>query len=78
MRVYIFILAMTAVYPWLDGLDIQLAVLNPYTIRREVATAIGTFEGTNGHSRPLRINMHDHIVQAFRVILDLKQRTRDR
>jgi hypothetical protein len=23
MRVYIFILAMTAVYPWLDGLDIQ-------------------------------------------------------
>jgi hypothetical protein len=34
-----------------------LTVFNPYTVRREVATTIGTPEGTNGHSRPLRINM---------------------
>jgi hypothetical protein len=50
-----------------------LPVLNPYTVRPEVPTAIGTSEGTNGHSRPLRINMRDYVVQAFRVTLDLKQ-----
>jgi hypothetical protein len=50
-------------------------VFNPYTLRREVATAIGTPEGTNGHRRPLRINMHDYILQAFRVTLALKQKT---
>jgi hypothetical protein len=48
-------------------------VFNPYTVRHEVATAIGTPEGTNGHSWPLRINMRDYVVQAFRVTLDLKQ-----
>jgi hypothetical protein len=50
-----------------------LTVLNPYTVRREVPTAIGTSEGTNSHSWPLRINMHNYVVQAFRVTLDLKQ-----
>jgi hypothetical protein len=55
-----------------------LTVFNPYAVRREVATTIGTPEGTNGHSRPLRINMHDYIVQTFRMTLDLKQGARDR
>jgi hypothetical protein len=50
-----------------------LTVLNPYTVRREVATTIGTPEGTNSHRWPLRINMRYYVVQAFRVILDLKQ-----
>jgi hypothetical protein len=53
-------------------------VFDPYTVRREVATTIGTPEGTNGHSRPLRIDMHDYIVQTFRMTLDPKQCTRDR
>jgi len=50
-----------------------LTVFNLYTVRREVATAIGTSEGTNSHSWPLRINMRDYVVQAFRMTLDLKQ-----